>query len=562
MVWVERWNDRAGNAIYGNLRVASSDGQGLRRLTAGNWLDQSPRWSPDGSRVAWLSDRDGTMRLWVRRPGTGTETALDTGDAVPLAFAWSPDGGWIAFTAHVAASAAAAWAPPDLLPLLGKPAAPARIFVVPASGGSARKLSDSALDFIGEPAWMPNGHSIVCAERGGEIFAIRLIDGVMKELTRTGDRNAAPVPSPDGSKIAFTTAAAGLHPYAVRKLAVMNADGTHIRVLAGALDRDARHPQWSNESRTIYFIADDRGATHVYAARGDGSVRQLTDRAERLRGFSLADNGRAVTVRSSATEGSAVFTFATDTPAGGWTIADADQQFLAVRNWGAVDEMSYQSAGRTMQAWLVKPPEFEAARKYPLLVDLAEAPARMRGGAFPLRAHIFAARGWVVLLVNPRGTPGYGQEFGDLLASQVPGDPADDVLRAVERAVATGAIDPRRIAVVGGTTAAWLLGHSGSFRAVVTRRPIVDWFTFPGAPRWMRAYPWDDPEQYWKHSPVFFAPAFKIPTLVIAGAHDSQSQELYRALQARHVDSAIIGAGVGPAAEVREIEAVEAWVAR
>lgn len=562
MIWVDGWQDRTGNATYRNLWFASSDGKDRRRLTEGKWRDRSPRWSPDATRVAWLSDRGGTTRIWVRLLDRGAETALDTGAAAPLAFAWSPDGGSIAFTAGVAGKATADWAPADLLPLAAKPAAHAQIFVVPAAGGSARQLSNAALDFVGEPAWMPNGRSIVCAERGGEIFAIRAMDGVLKELTRTGDRNAEPVPSPDGSKIAFTTAAAGAHSYAVRKLAVMTADGAHVRILAGTLDRDARHPQWSNESRTVYFIADDRGATHVYAARNDGSVRQLTDGAERLRGFSLADNGRAVTVRSSATEGSAVYTFATDGPAGGWTIVDADQQLLAERNWGAVEPMPFQSAGRTMQAWLVRPPAFEPAREYPLVVDLAEAPVRMRGGEFPLRAHIFAARGWVVLLVNPRGTPGYGQEFGDLLASQVPGDPAEDVLRAVDRAVAAGAIDPRRIALVGGTTAAWLLGHSDRFQAVVTRRPVVDWFTFADAPRWMRAFPWEDPEQYWKHSPIFFAPSFHAPTLVIANRRDSQSEELFRALQARKVDSAIVTLGEGPAAEVQEVEAAEAWVGR
>ena len=562
-IWVETWNDRAGNAVYSNLWFASSDRRDLRRLTEGKWRDRAPRWSPDSTRIAWISDRGGATRIRIRRLDTGAEAVLDTGEAVPLAFAWSPDGKSIAFTARAPAKAAApAWAPPNLVPLIEKPPARVQVFVAAASGGDARRLSEAPLDFAGEPAWMPDGHSIVCAERGGEIFAMRVIDGVLKELTRTGDRNAGPVPSPDGSKIAFTTAAGGPHSYAVRKLAVMNADGTHIRVLAGTLDRDARHPQWSNESRTVYFIADDRGATHVYAARNDGSVRQLTDRAERLHGFSLADNGRAVTVRSSATEGSAVFTFATDVPAGGWTIVDANQQLMAERTWGAVQEMPYQSAGRTMQAWLVKPPGFDAARKYPLLVDLAEAPARMRGGEFPLRAHIFAAGGWVVLLVNPRGAPGYGREFGDLLASQIPGDPADDVLCAVDRAVAAGAIDPERLALVGGTTAAWLLGHSDRFRAMVTRRPVVDWLTDPDAPRWMRAFPWEDPEQYWKHSPVFFAPAFKASTLVIAGQHDPQSDELYRALQARHVDSAMVKIGDGPAGEIQEVEAVEAWVER
>jgi dipeptidyl aminopeptidase/acylaminoacyl peptidase len=561
VVYVEGWNERGGDASCTNLRLMSTDGRQRTSLTNGAWRDRFPRWSPDHTRIAWLSDRGGKTQIWARRVDAGQETALTKLDEPPLAFAWSPDGNSIAFTARVPAkSNPPAWAPPGILPLLAAPpAGPAQIFVVPAAGGNARRLSTDELDYRGEPAWMPNGQSIICAERGGEIFALRPVDGVTRQLTHSGEINREPVPSPDGTKIAYTGASAH-QSYAVRKLSVMNADGSRSKLLGGTLDRDVRHPQWSNESRTVYFLADDRAVTHVYAARNDGTARQLTNRAERLRGFSLADNGRAVTVRSSATEGSAVFTFMTDVPAGGWTLSDVNQQLLAERDWGAVEEMPYESAGKTIQAWLVKPPQFDASRKYPLLLDIQEAPPRMWGVEFPLRAQIFAAHGFVVLCVNPRGTPGYGEEFGDLLATQVPGDPADDLMRGVDGAVAKGYIDPNRIMIAGGLTAAWLLGHTDRFAAAVTRHPIVDWVTYPNAPRWMRALPWDDPEQYVKHSPVFFAKSFKTPTLVIASPEDPQSDELYHALQARKVRSAMVRIGDTPGALVQELEATLGWL--
>jgi acylaminoacyl-peptidase len=562
VVYVEGWSDRAKDVVYGNLWLLSSDGRQRLSLTQGPWRDRSPRWSPDHTRIAWLSDRDGKTQIWTRRVDASQASAVTNLDEPPLALAWSPDGNSIAYTARVPAKPAPpVWAPPAILPQLHAPSTGAvQIFVVPAGGGTRRRLSSGELDYRGEPAWMPNGQSIVCAERGGEIFGLRLLDGVASQLTRTGEINRDPVPSPDGTKIAYTTATSAPQSYAVRKLSVMNADGSRPKLLAGTLDRDVRQPQWSNESRTVYFIADDRGATHVYAARSDGAVRQLTARAERLHGFSLADNGRAVTVRSSAAEGAAIFTFMTDAPAGGWTLIDVNQQFLSQRDWGAVEEMPYESAGKNIQAWLVKPPQFDASRQYPLLLDIEDAPPRMRGAEFPLRAHIFAARGFVVLCVNPRGTPGYGEEFGDLLATEVPGDPADDLMRGVDRALAKGYIDPRRIMVEGGLAAAWLLGHTSRFARAVTRHPIVDWLTYPEAARWMRALPWDEPELYVKHSPLFFAANFKTPTLVIAGEHDPQSDELYRALQARKVDSAMLRLGAAPSASVLELEAALAWL--
>ncbi len=461
----------------------------------------------------------------------------------PLRFAWSPDGTSIAFTASVPVHTAPAWAPPAIVPLLEpRPASPVQVFTVPAAGGEPRRISAEALDFVGEPAWMPNGQSVLCAEKGGEIFSLRIADGAVRELTRN-DESAQlyrdPVPSPDGARIAYTAAARKPQYYAVQTLWVMNADGSRARQLAGSLGRDVRHPQWSSDSRTVYFIADDRGATHVYAARNDGSVHPLTARAERLRGFSLADNGRAVTVRSSSTEGSAVFTFTTDVPGGGWTLLDLNQQLMAERDWGAVEELPFESAGKPMQAWLVKPPAFDPARKYPLLLDIRDAPQRMSGAGFSIRDQILAAAGYVVLLANPRGVPGYGEEFGNLLATQIPGDPADDLLRAVDRTLAKSYIDPRRVTVAGGPLAVWLLSHSNRFSSGVVRRLAQS-----------------------RMGPLAFSGDFKVPILTIAGAHDPGADLLLALLQSKRVDSALVRLPATPAGAILELQSTLAWMGK
>ena len=229
-------------------------------------------------------------------------------------------------------------------------------------------------------------------------------------------------------------------------------------------------------------------------------------------------------------------------------LAAANAGLLAERDLGAIEEIQYPSGGKTIQGWIVKPPAFDAAKKYPLLVDIDDAPRRMCGVDFRLRAQIFAARGFVVLCANPRGTPGYGEEFGNLIRSRFPGDDFDDIMRGVDYLISKGTIDPARLSISGGLLAAWAIGHTDRFHAAVVRHAIADWLTDVAhapdglyrAAAWMGAMPWDDPDQYVKHSPIYFAGNFRTPTLVLASDPDPGAEELFFALQARKVDSALV----------------------
>jgi len=573
VVYVEKWSDRTHDDLYANLESVDSKGRQQRALTEGNFHDRAPRWSPDGTRIAFLSDRSGKVQIHSLALAPGSPLVQVTrGEVEPLAVAWSPDGQSLAFTARVPPEGVKApWAPPDILPLLyPRPHGPVQVFVVPAAGGAAVRLSAGDLDYSGEPAWMPDGRSLVCAAEG-QIFNIRLSDHAVRELSENRLNNREPLPSPDGSKIAWIATEVKPQNYVVRRLWVMNAEGGRVRMLTGALDRDVMDPQWSNDSRTVYFLADDHGSTHLYAGRNDGTARQVTARPERLRDFSLADNGRAVVVRSTATEGANVITFSADLPGGVVTLAEPDDRLMADRYLGDVEEIHYDSDGNSIQGWLVKPPHFDAAKKYPMLLDIRDAPRAMYGVEFQLRAQIFASAGYVVLCLNPRGTPGYGEEFGHLLRTRFPGDDADDLLRGVEFVINKGYVDPKRVTMAGGLVAAWLLGHSDRFTAAVARHAIVDWAAdvslYPDGARraaeWMGGMPWDDPEQYLKRSPLFFAASFKTPTLVIAGDPDPESEQLFFALRQRKVESALARiAGDKPAARVRELEATLAWLGR
>jgi acylaminoacyl-peptidase len=572
VVYVEGWSERVADASYSNLWAVSTDGKKRIRITDGEWRDWSPRWSPDGSRVAWIRERSSGGELRVGRLEAREESTIASG---PIErFAWSPDGKWIVFTQRVAAQAAGpAWAPADILPLL-RPVAPERMrwFVVSAEGGAARRIPAGDLEAAGEPAWMPDGQSISSAAADGEIYSIRVADGAARCLTKGAARNQDPVISPDGARIAFLSTDSRPRSYSIRKLMVMNADGSGLKVLGGALDRDAAGPQWSSDSRTVYFIADDRGSTHVYAGRNDGSARQATSAAERLRGFTLADNGRAVSVRSTAAGAEEVVTFTVDVAPAPVVLAAPNQALIAERQAGAAQEIAFPSGGKTIQGWVIRPPGFDASKQYPLLLDIADAPRRMWGVEFSPEAQIYAARGYVTLRVNPRGTPGYGEEFGYLLPTRFPGDDADDLLRGVDFMAAEGSIDARRLAVKGGLLAAWLIGHTDRFKAAVARHPIVDWAldvmtSAEGARHaadWMNALPWEDTDQYVKHSPIYFAGNFKTPTLVLAGDPDPQADELYFALRARQVDCALVRIvdERKPSSQSLEMEATLAWLKR
>ncbi len=585
VVYVESWNLRDGDRACANLWTVATTGGAPRRLTDGPWLDTAPAWSPDGASLAYLSDREGTPQIWVRRLDSTAGRRITRLEAPPLTVAWSPDGKSLAFTARLAeAPPAAAWAPAAILPLLHRPAARVQLFVIPAAGGTVRAYPfadlDGALSIHGEPAWMPDGRSVLVsaaalpdaahALEGGEIYAVPTTSGGCRQITRHAGPDEAPAPSPDGRRIAWIAREPKAQSYVIAKLYVSNADGSRAKVLAGALGRDASHLQWSNDSRTVYFLADDRGATHVYAARNDGSVRQVTHAPERLRGFSLADNGRAVTVRQTSTAPAELVTFPVDLPAKPVKLAAANAALLAQRDLGALEEIQYASDGKTIQAWTVKPPAFDAAKKYPLLVDVDDAPRRMCGVEFRLRAQVFAARGFVVLCANPRGTPGYGEEFGNLIRSRFPGDDFDDLMRGVDHLIAQGYIDPARLAISGGLLAAWAIGHTARFHAAVVRHAIADWVTDVAhapdglyrAAAWMGAMPWDDPDHYVKHSPVYFAANFRTPTLVLAGDPDPGAEELFFALQARKVDSALVrlGQAARPSQVILEWEAMLGWL--
>ena len=538
------------------LWLASTDGKTRRALRQGS----APRWSPDATRLAFLS----ATRVGVIKIDEASEALTVTPEGV-IAFAWSPDGRTIAYTARVSEpSQETQWAPPALLPQLRM--SRVRLFLVPAAGGEARSVPLGGREPEGDFAWMPDGRSLLMSLsapfdpehplEGPEIYSVRVADFELRRLTRRAGPDFHPVPSPDGSRIAWLSREPAARLHSTAKLWVANADGSRARILAGSLDRDPVQPAWSSDSRTVYFLAEDRGETRVYAARNDGSVRVVLS-APRLHDFSLADNGRAAAVRGPEELESFPVDLA-GTPA---VLAAPNRELLAARSTGAVSRFEYQSAGRTIEAWITRPPGFDAGRKYPLVLAIDDTPRRMCSGALRLEAQILASAGMLVLCANARGAPGYGEEFASIVRTGFPGDGFADWMAGLDAAIAREPVDPQRVSILGGLSAAWAIGHTDRFRSAVLRRPIAD-FTLEAARHpqltlsQMGAMPWADPEQYTRHSPIYAAGAFKTPALIVAEANDPSAQELYAALRWQRVRSALIH----PVDPVSEMEAVIGWL--
>jgi acylaminoacyl-peptidase len=630
IVYVRMFADIMTDQRYANLWIIDADGSHHRPLTSGNQSDSSPRWSPDGGRLAYISTQGGSAQIHCRWMDTGQSARLTHLTTGPAGLAWSPDGKWLSFTAHVPS------APAPLVHLPAPPegakwAEPAKVidktvyrfngagylkpgythlFVVPAEGGTARQISHGDFQhggptgFASEAVWTPDGKSLIMSANrhphsdqdplNSEVYEFLVADGTVKALTQRQGPDSNPTISPDGKHIAYVGFDDRYQGYQVRKLYLMNRDGSGSKLLTEDLDRDVLNPRFAPDGGGIYFLSSDHGNTGLYFTTLDGQRRKLTvnigsggSAYGAGASFSVAKSGTfAVTQTNPRMPGEVAVGHADEK--GAQIITSVNQGLLSGRTLASFEEITFPSSKdqRQIQGWILKPPGFNASKKYPLILEIHGGPFADYGPRFDLEKQLMAARGYVVLYINPRGSTSYGEEFGNLIHHAYPGDDFYDLNSGVDAVVAKGYIDPDQLFVTGGSgggvLTCWVIGHTNRFRAAVTVYPVINWYSFvltsdigPWIYKyWFPGLPWDNVEHYEKRSLLSVVKNVKTPTMVLTGEADyrtpmSDSEQYYEALRILGVESVLVrvpdephGIAVRPSHHLSKIMHILAWFDR
>jgi dipeptidyl aminopeptidase/acylaminoacyl peptidase len=578
IIFTRTWVDKSKDQYRSNLWIVDIDGSRVRELTSGAHRDSSPVWSPDGKRIAFLSDRDGTDQLHVMWLDTREMAQLTRFERAPNNINWSPDGKYIAFTSSVPDNdpilpvklpekpRGAEWARPAVVvdrlqwasdgrgPL---PKANTHVFVIDATlGGTPRQVTSGKYNHTGFD-WSPDGRTIYVSgirkpeaeylRRDSEIYAIDTATLEIEQLTDRKGPDDNPETSPNGNWIAYTGYDDKMYTNHIGSLYLMDKRGGGKRLLATDLLSSPQNLSWAADSSGFYFSVEEKGSSHVYFIALDGKKRKVTDGVQMLNGFSLSAGGQAAAVRTSFQEPGALVTFNLKDAARMAKLVDVNSDVLANVKLGEAEELWFTSKdGLKVQGWLIKPANFAAGRKYPLVLWIHGGPWSMYSVAWNWAFQNFAANGYAVLYTNPRGSTGYGQEFVNGIQYSYPGKDYDDLMAGVDAAIAQGFIDDKNLFVCGGSgggvLTAWIVGHTDRFAAAVSMRPVINWHSFVGTTdgaSWYYQFqkrPWEDPMEFAVRSPLHYVANVKTPTMVMTGEADlrtpmGQSEEYYRALK-------------------------------
>lgn len=596
IVYVRNFYDIMTDRRRSNLWIIDSDGSDHRPLTTGNVNTRSPRWSPDGTRLLYVSSEEGGSQMYVRWMDTGQTAKITNLTGSPGGLAWSPDGKQIAFAMKVKEPSkpfakmppkpkSAEWAKPaKVIEKLHYRADGAgfledgytQLFVVPAEGGTPRQITSGAFNHGSTPSWTPDGKTLILSANrhddweyapvNTEVYEVSLADGAIKALTDRNGPDHSPVVSPDGRQIAYLGFDDQYQGYQVTYLYVMNRNGGNRKVLTANLDRSVLSPAWSADGKGIYFLYSDKGNTRIGYVSLGGKIRtQARDVGSTSIGrpyssgsFTVSRDGR-IAYTQTRPEYPADVAVVRKSGSKGKRITFLNEDLFGHKQLGTVEEIWYRSSfdGRDIQGWIVKPSGFDSSNKYPLILEIHGGPFADYGDRFTAEIQLYAAAGYVVLYINPRGSTSYGEEFGNLIHHNYPGEDYNDLMTGVDVIIKRGYIDQDNLFVTGGSgggvLSAWIVGKTDRFRAAVVAKPVINWYSFAlttdiyatMTKYWFPGYPWEIPEQYLKRSPLSLVGNVTTPTMILTGEVDyrtpmSESEQYYQALKLRRIETALV----------------------
>ena len=618
VAYVRRSNDIMSDSSRANVWLASVDGKSHRPLLSSKKSYYSIRWSPDGSRLAYLSNEEGKPQLYVRWMDTGQTALVTNVTSNPSNITWSPDGKHIAFTMSVDAKEkpldikmpkkpdGAKWSPSFQYITKARYQADGRgilepaythIFIVPADGGTARQLTSGNYHHNGRLSFSPDSDKIYfSANRSdnweyepveGDIFSVDMM-GNIAQLTNDKGLESSPVVSPDGKHIAYARRDDEKVMYKNSYLYVMKSDGTDAKNLTKDVDNSVSNFHWK-DNKHVYFQQSVRGLAQVDVVSLSGSVKAV---ANGLGGTTL---GRPYVFGTyHAVDDVVAYTKGrTDRPADLYVTTRNERQLTALnedvlghKQLGEVKEIVYPSSidGEEIQGWYILPPNYDSSKTYPLILEIHGGPNLAYGPVFTAELQRMAAEGYVVFYDNHRGSTGYGERFALLLQGKYSSEyDFSDHMSGVDALIEKGIADPERLFITGGSAggiaSAYAIGLTNRFKAAVVAKPVINWlskvltadsglyqipFQFPGMP-------WDNVEHYWKRSPLSLVGNVTTPTMLITGVEDkrtpmSETEQFYQALKIQKVDSVLVkvpgsphGIASKPSRMIGKVENILAW---
>jgi acylaminoacyl-peptidase len=450
-----------------------------------------------------------------------------------------------------------------------------QLFVLPADGGTPRQVTHGPFDVI-SATWTADSRYLIFSSNrredweydplNTEIYEVSLADGSIRPLTDRQGPDNHPAVSPDGRSVAYLGFDDRYQGYQVTKLYVMNRDGSGKSVVAEDFDRDVADIRGGGDSKGLFFQYDDQGNTKIAYVSLDGEIQAL---AGDVGGLEL---GRPYPggIFSVAPGGRFAYTYGRPQHPADVTVGEIGRQgmrrltrlnddLLGYRTLGEIEEIWWESSydGRRIQGWIVKPPGFDPSRKYPFVLEIHGGPFLNYGDRFSAEVQLYAAAGYVVLYANPRGSTSYGEEFGNLIHHNYPGQDYDDLMSGVDAVLARGYVDPQNLFVTGGSgggvLSSWIVGKTDRFKAAVVAKPVINWYGFVLTSDlttffykyWFPGFPWDHPEQYLRRSPISLAGNVTTPTMLLTGEEDyrtpmAESEQFYQALKLRKIDTALV----------------------
>ncbi len=619
VIYVRNFKDIMTDRSLSNLWIANFDGTQNRPLTTGEQNDRSPRWSHDGTRIVYTSNKDGKSEIYLRWMDSGDEMVLVNSEKSPSSITWSPDDKHLAFNMFVpkakpspikmpAKPKGATWnAPPKYVDDLSwrrdgvgeLPQGNQQLFTVHVSGGTPRQVTEGPFNH-GNATWGKDGKHLYFSANmredrefegsDSDIYSVSLTTGVLKKLTNRYGPDGSPNISPDGKLMAYLGYDDKYKGYQISKLYVSNVDGSNSRLVSGKLDRDVGNIKWAADGKGLYFQYVDKAHTKIAHITLKGKVTDITEglggmslgRPYTSGGYSIADNGNYAYTWAETHEPADL---GVGNNGNNRRITKVNEDLLDYKKLGQVEEIWYKSSadGLDINGWIVKPADFDPNKKYPLILEIHGGPFSSYGPVFSGEIQLMAAAGYVVLYTNPRGSTSYGYDFGNEIDKNYPSKDYDDLMSGVDEVIGRGYIDESQLFVTGGSgggvLTSWIVGKTDRFKAAVVAKPVINWYSWAlyadmsafATRYWFEKKPWEDPEKYMKHSPISLIGNVTTPTMLLTGEADlrtpiHESEQYYTALKLKGVETAMVripgayhGIAARPSNLIGKVSAILTW---